>query len=93
MALGAIALGVIGMLVGFNVFTDENRYSQADGLLWTLCGLGASVLTNTLHAVRHHQLASDQDYIIAVVEERVRSRGDARPASTTTAHVEPERRR
>jgi hypothetical protein len=89
-ALGAIALSAIGMCVGFNVFSDAGTYSQADGLLWVLCGFGAGVLTNALHAVRHHQLMTDQDYIIARIQER--SRTTSGGTVTTPAGYEVERR-
>ena len=32
--------------------------------------IGTGVLTNTLHSVRHHQYATDEDYILSVVERR-----------------------
>jgi hypothetical protein len=85
MALGAIGLTLVGMFAGFNTFSDTNEYSQFDGLLWVLCGFGAAVLTNTLHFVRHHQMASDHDYIVTLVERRVRSRSEgAVPTATYT---------
>jgi hypothetical protein len=68
-ALLTIVFSVLGMLVGFHLLGGGNH--QPDSLPWLLASIGSGVLTNTLHAVRHHQLASDADYIVRVVEERV----------------------
>lgn len=68
MALGTIALVVIGLLVGYGVFDVENP--QLDGLLWIWTGFGGSILSATLHSVRHH--VSETDEIVAIVTERVR---------------------
>jgi hypothetical protein len=70
MAIGSIALVVIGLLVGYGAFDTDN--SQLDGLLWIWSGFGAGILTATLHAVRHHQFA-ETDEIVAIVTERVRT--------------------
>jgi heme/copper-type cytochrome/quinol oxidase subunit 2 len=69
MTILTVVLGVVGMLVGFHVLGGGNH--QPDGLPWLLGSIGTGVLTNTLHGVRHHQLASDADYIVRLVEERV----------------------
>jgi hypothetical protein len=79
--LGAVVYVVIGLLVGFNAFSDT--HDQGDGLIWIWFGVAASIVTTALHTVRHHQAAVEQDYIIAVVEERVRTRG------TTTTTTQP----
>ena len=75
MMILTVALGVIGMLVGFHLAGGGNH--QPDSLPWLLASIGSGTLTNTLHSVRHHQLASDADYIVRMVEDRV---GTARPA-------------
>lgn len=67
--LGAIALGVIGLIIGFDV--PSRGYTIFDGLLWSFSAAGASVLTSVLHNVSHHQLAAEEDYIVGVVERRV----------------------
>ncbi len=69
----AVVTGVLGVLVGFDVF-DRGNIVQ-DGFTWSLVSIGAGVLTNTLHAVRHHQTVEDEDYIVAVLERRVGARG------------------
>jgi hypothetical protein len=84
--LGTIALGTIGLLVGFDVFDNGN--TAFDGLLWSFASLGGSVLTNTLHSVRHHQLATDEDYILSVVEKN-----EGRRTTTGTTEVARERNR
>jgi hypothetical protein len=66
LALGAIAMGALDLLVGFDVF--DNGYAQTDGLIWGMGALGGSILAGTLHAVRHHQYAGDEAYIASVVE-------------------------
>jgi hypothetical protein len=75
-ALVSIALVAIGLLTGFGAFGDQG---QADGLMWIWLGLGSSLLATTLHAVRHHQAVADEDFIIAVVEERVNPGGIRQP--------------
>jgi hypothetical protein len=67
-ALGAVTLVVIGLLTGFGAFSSDN--DQRDGLIWIWLGLGSAILTQTLHAVRHHQVGVEQDYIVAIIEER-----------------------
>ena len=79
-ALGSIAFVVIGLLVGFNAISDAN--DQGDGLIWIWLGLAGSTVTTALHAVRHHQVGVEQDYIISVVEERVRSRAPGMATGT-----------
>jgi hypothetical protein len=81
MALGAIACGVLGVLVGFDVFDRGN--DQPDSIPWHLAAVGLALLTNALHAVRHHQFATDEDYIVRVVERRVATPGQV----TTTGTV------
>lgn len=63
-----IAFGALGILTGFDVFDRGN--DQPDALPWLLASLTTSILANALHAVRHHQLAADEDYILQVVERR-----------------------
>lgn len=83
-AIGTIALVVIGLLVGYGVFDTENQ--QLNGLLWIWTGFGAGILTATLHEVRHHQ-AVETDEMVAIVTERVRlSQG---PATTQEAQRRP----
>jgi hypothetical protein len=69
MAVGSIALVVIGLIAGFGAFDNDNE--QLDGLLWIWTGFGAGILAATLHSVRHHQ-AVETDEMIAIVTERVR---------------------
>lgn len=71
-ALGTIALLVIGLLTGFNAFSAD--HDQRDGLLWIWLGLGSGVLTATLHAVRHHQVSAEEEFVIGIIDERVSSR-------------------
>jgi hypothetical protein len=65
-AIAAIALGVLALLVAYDAFGNDN--TVFDGLLWMFTSLGASIGTLTLHTVRHHQAATDEDYIMSVVE-------------------------
>jgi hypothetical protein len=67
--LAAIVLVVIGLLTGFNTFS--NTHDQGDGLMWIWMGLTSSGLALALHAVRHHQISAEEDVIIAIVEERI----------------------
>jgi hypothetical protein len=63
-ALLTIAAAALAPLVGFDVFDNGNV--AEDGLIWGLTSLVPAVLTNTLHAVRHHQHA----VITTTVERR-----------------------
>jgi hypothetical protein len=84
MGLVAIACGALAILVGFDVFDRGN--TQGDGIIWGLLALGSSGLTATLHGVRHHQLATDEDYILSVVERRASQRSTTTaPGTTSTA--------
>lgn len=74
-----IALGVVAILVGFDVFDRGNI--QGDGYLWGLLSIGASTLSLTFHTVEHHQMAEtivNEDYLTSIVDARVRG------ATTTT---------
>lgn len=86
MALAAVALGVIALLAGFDAFGSGT--DQRDGVIWGLTSLGASVLTTTLHAVRHHQVAAEEDHMLVMVRERL-VRPEPGTAGTQRA---PERR-
>ena len=77
MALLAIGSGALGLLVGFDVFENENTF--ADGMLWALASLVPATLALALHEVRHHQMASEEDVIVRLIEERTG------PRTTTTA--------
>jgi hypothetical protein len=68
----ALALAAVAILVGFDVFDRENVAN--DGFLWAIASIGAAILTAALHAVEHHQVETDEDYIVSIVEERVRGR-------------------
>lgn len=54
-AVATIATAALAPLVGFDVFDNGNV--AEDGLIWGITSLVPAVLTNTLHAVRHHQHA------------------------------------
>ena len=71
-AILAIALVVIGMLVGYGVFDVANP--QLNALMWIWGGFGSGILAATLHTVRHH--VSETDEIVAIVTERVRVGGE-----------------
>jgi len=79
--IGTVALAVIGMLVGFDVI---NRGTPFDGLIWSFASVGAGALAMTLHSVRHHQMATEEDYILGVVERAGTARG-----TTTTRGTQP----
>lgn len=81
-ALGAIVLGIIALLIGYDVFS--NGYTVFDGVMWALASIGTSMLAATLHNVGHHQMADEEDYIVSVVERRV---GAPRPMANRP--VEP----
>ncbi|MEX0782746.1 MAG: hypothetical protein WD557_08855 [Dehalococcoidia bacterium] len=77
MVLLAIGSGALGLLVGFDVFENNNTF--ADGMLWAVASLVPATLAVALHEVRHHQMASEEDVIVRLIEERTG------PRTTTTA--------
>lgn len=80
--LTAMALAVIGILVGFDAFDNGN--TAEDGILWQLASIVPAVLSCALHSVRHHQLSAEEDFIVAIVEQRVTGRDTATGATTET---------
>lgn len=52
-AAWTIASSALALLVGFDVF-DRGNVAE-DGIMWGIYSIVPAVLTNTLHAVRHHQ--------------------------------------
>jgi hypothetical protein len=85
----AILFGVLAILIGFDVFNRGNVVY--DGYIWGFLAIGAGIITTTLHAVGHHQVAADEAYITRIVEERV---GGARAAPGPVARepgTEPRR--
>jgi hypothetical protein len=73
-----IVMGALALLVGFDLFDRGNV--QSDGRIWATGAIGAAALTNTLHALRHHQVAADEYFVAAMMEERERT--TARPAAS-----------
>jgi hypothetical protein len=69
MVLATLVTGVVGLLTGFDVFDRGN--DRADGLPWLLASILGGVLAYTLHAVRHHQLVVEEDYVARLVERRL----------------------
>jgi hypothetical protein len=67
--LGTLALGTTALLTGFDAFGADT--DQLDGMIWAFCSLGAAVLTNMFHTVRHHQTVAEEDYMVRLVEDRV----------------------
>ena len=70
----------LGILVGFDAF--DSGHTAEDGILWQLASLVPAILSCALHSVRHHQMAVEEDVIIAIVEERVGTFGTARGTVT-----------
>lgn len=69
MAAVAIALGVIGLLVGFNILElrsgEEGAANEValptsflDGAMWLFAALTASILAFTLHTTDHHRIGN-----------------------------------
>lgn len=83
-ALATIVAGVLTLVVGFDLM-DEG-YTAQDGFLWGAASVLGGVVSSALHRTRHHQMISehDEDYIVAVVEERIRTAPLDRPGATTT---------
>ena len=88
-ALGAICLGALALVIGFDVFNEG--YTVFDGLIWSFAAIGAAAITSTLHNVSHHQLAAEEDYIVGIVERRVGTGSPAVAPSPTRPYQAPER--
>jgi hypothetical protein len=89
-ALTTIALGTIALLTGFNAFGADTN--QLDGMIWAFAAFGSSILTTTLHAVRHHQTISEEDHLVQVVRDRVGT-GEFGTSRGGTTYREPTRER
>ena len=89
-ALAAIVLGVIGLIVGFDVLDEGN--SWRDGATWQLLGLVTAGLSATLHASGHHQMAAEREEIDVLIEDRIGSAleraGGVRPVGGTERIVD-----
>jgi hypothetical protein len=81
LALATLVFGAIGLLVGLDVF---DRNFPEEGILWLVAANVTGILTNTLHSVRHHQMAHEEDYLVRMVERRV---GTTTTGTTTTRPV------
>ncbi|HEX6031256.1 MAG TPA: hypothetical protein VFY90_07475 [Tepidiformaceae bacterium] len=68
MAAATIAAGALTLLVGYDAFGNDNI--ERDGQLWAWAAITCGVVTYTLHSVRHHQLAVEEDVIVRIIEER-----------------------
>jgi len=71
MALATIVAGVLCLLVGFGIFSDT--HTQFDGILWGFLSIVYGTLTVMLHTLRQHQMVAEEDYLVSMVEQRVRS--------------------
>jgi hypothetical protein len=60
-AAASVVFALLGMLVGFHVLGRGDH--QYDSVPWHLGSIGMAILTNALHSVRHHQLATDRHYV------------------------------
>lgn len=84
LVLGTIGLGALCILVGFDAFDNGN--TQQDGVLWGLAAIATGVLSAAHHTVRQHA-ASEEDYVLSLVEERV---GERRPRRVVTGETAEE---
>jgi hypothetical protein len=66
-ALAAIVLGAMTVLVGYDVFNNNNTWR--DGVTWGLLAITIGVLAATLHQVGHH--VPEEDEIRILVEQHV----------------------
>lgn len=60
--LGAMAAAALTPIVGFDVFDNGN--SAQDGMIWALASIGLGIVTDSLHSVRHHQVAMEQEVVV-----------------------------
>jgi hypothetical protein len=79
--LAATAFGVLTLLVGFNVLSDDHTFY--DGATWGVLGVLSAFLAGALHSVSHHQPAYDWDEVRILIEERVASSGMNMPGRPT----------
>lgn len=81
---GTIALGALALLVGYDLLGMGT--TVLDGLLWGMAAIVGGLITWALHASIPSAL-TDQDYLVSLVETRVRAGG---PAPQTQAGPAPE---
>lgn len=60
-ALVTIGAAALAPLVGFDVF-DRGNVAE-DGMMWGIFSIMPAVITNTLHAVRHHSHIVTTEYV------------------------------
>jgi hypothetical protein len=63
LALASVIFALLGILVGFHLLGRGDH--QYDSMPWHLLSIGSAILTNALHSVRHHQLAAENDFVVA----------------------------
>jgi hypothetical protein len=80
-ALGTIGVGLFGILVGFDVFNMGDDHF--DGVLWGFLSVIGGTLTVAMHGIQ----AADEDYLVTLVERRVRTTGAA-PITGGTAETQ-----
>jgi hypothetical protein len=83
MALAAIATGVLGLLIGFDMFDRGNI--PGDGYLWSTSSILFSIVSAALHPTQHHAVV-DEDYVVSILERRT-----ATMTTTPTTSLAPER--
>jgi hypothetical protein len=69
MAAGSVIFALLGILTGFHLLGRGD--TQVDSMPWHLASIAAAALTNALHSVRHHQLSSEDVFVVARREEGV----------------------
>jgi hypothetical protein len=90
-ALGTIVVGTVAVLTGFDAFGTDT--DQRDGTIWAFAALLGSILTTTLHSVRHHQAVAEEDHLVRVVRERVVLRQNVEGTGTTSPEAGRDRMR
>lgn len=84
---GAIAAGVLTLLIGFDVFDRGNI--PGDGFLWGAAAIVAAGASIAPRMAGHRSTVADEDYIVRIVEDRVAATGTARTTTTRPATEPP----
>ena len=84
---GAIAAGVLALLIGFDVFDRGNI--PGDGFLWGVAAIISGGASIAPRMAGHRATVADEDYIVRIVEDRVAATGTARTTTTRPVTDQP----
>ncbi len=87
LTIATVALCIVDLVIGLDVFKSGAR--QGIGLIWGIPGLVTAGLANAMHNVRHHQVLTEEDYIVQMAMEQVaaKTNGSRTPVGSASESV------